>query len=255
MKKRLLALTLVGTLASLVSCGTTTASSERLNTTKTSVYDTTVNRDNAKYVPSTYSANRVKYYNGLTNTDTYNNGQDYMYNYGVDTTRYNNYGVDTNRYDNYSNYNNYNTNRAKTSAYNAYRDQRDTTSAKYMSNPYMYTNDLYRNDTYTDLSKTDFNNGLVTYEHNVDTTGRNTNRLATNALNATTSADSAIKTNTYMNREGDIDMNSVNYDMGNTYDEVKDATKELVNDVTKDAKKMVRDAKKDMKTATNKMTY
>ncbi len=238
MNKRLIAFTLVGTLASLISCGTTTASSERLNTTKTSVYDTTVNRDNAKYVPSTYSANRVKYYDGLT-TDTYNYGQNYMYDYGTAT----------------NNYNNYTTNRAKTSAYNAYRDQRDNTSSKYMSNPYMYNNDLYRNDTYTDLSKTDFNNGLVTYEHNVDTNGRNTNRLATNAYNATTSADSAMKTQVTTNREDDIDMNAVNYDMGNTYDEVKDATKEIVKDVSKDAKKMVRDAKKDMKIAKNKMTY
>ncbi len=254
MRNRFLALTLVGTLASLVSCGTTTASSERLNSTRTSVYDTTVNRDNARYVPSTYSANRVKYYDGLA-TDTYNYGQNYMYDYGTYNGKYNSAYNGTYDYKDNGTYNDYTTNKLKTSAYDTYRDRRGTTSSNYMTNPYMYSSDYYRNDTYKDLSTTDFNNGLVTYEHNADTANRNTKRLTTNALNATTSADSAIKSDTTMNRKNYVDMNEVNYDMGNTYDEVKDATKELVNDVSKDAKKMVRDAKKDIKTATNKMTY
>ncbi len=241
MKKRFLSLALVGTLVSLVSCGSSTASNDNLKNARTSVYDTTVNTGNAKYVPSTYSANRVKYYNGMT--DTYNNGQNYMYDYGTALD----YG--TKPYDNVT------SRTLKTSAYSPYRDKRNTTSSNYMSNPYMYSSDYYSNDTYRDLSTTDFNNGLVTYEHNTDRTGYNTNKLATNALNATTRADAAIVSDTTMNREDNTDMNKVNYDMGNTYNEVKDATKEIVNDVSKDAKKMVRDAKKDIKTAKNNMTY
>ncbi len=248
MLNKLLALTLTGTLlTATVSCGTSTASNDALRSTKTSAYNTTITKDNAKYVPSTYSANRVKYYDGIA--DTYDYGQSYMYDYDVVTgnTDYNKtYGTNYNR--NYNN--NYNTGyKAKTSAYNGYRDQRNTTSANYMNNPYMYSNDLYNNEVYTDLSSTDFNNGLITYDHNVDTTTNNarTKALTTNALNATTYTDKELnRANT--NYVEDTTMNKVSYDMSNTYEDVKKATKEVVNDVSKDAKKMVRDVKNDVKT-------
>ncbi len=227
--KKLLALTLVGTLVSTVSCGTTTASNDNLKSTKTSVYDTKVTRDNANYVPSTYSANRVKYYDGLYNDYEY--GQNYMSELGLD-------------YDTYTDLKDDNTYSS------SYRDQRDTTGAKYMSNPYMYSSDVYGNDIYTDLGETDFNNGLITYEHNNDYV--DISPLGTSAINARKTNTTNVTT---IDGEDDYTMNKVTYEMGNTYDEVKNATKDIVNDVTKDAKKMVRDVKKDVKKASDNMSY
>ncbi len=232
--KKLLALTLVGSLISTVSCGTTTASNSDLKSTKTSVYDTTVTKDNANYVPSTYSTNRVAYYDGLYNTYEY--GQNYMSDIGLEYDAYSDSDLNTN-----------------TSYSTSYTDQRDSTSANYMTNPYMYSNDLYSNDIYTDLGETDFNNGLITYEHNTDNV--DISPLGTNVLNATTTRLDTTTDDNIVNREDDSTMNKVTYEMGNTYDEVKNATKEIVNDVSKDAKKMVRDVKNDVKKASNNMTY
>ncbi len=227
--KKLLALTLVGTLISTASCGYNTASNKSLKSTKTSAYNTRVTKDNGKYVPSTYSANRVKYYDGLTdsNYNTYTSGQDYMYNYG------------------YTDYNNNYTN-------NTYKDSWDSTSAKYLKNPYMYSNNYYKNDTYRDLSTKDFNNGLITYDQNSEDV--TISPLTTNALN--TKINTRLDTTDYtIDREDDVTMNKVNYEMSNTYEDIKDATKNVVNDVSRNTKKMAKEIKKDVKKAAQNMEY
>lgn len=183
--KKILALTLVGTLISAVSCGYDEAAYNEndLDNTKTSAYTAKkgsyiddVNNE-FDYVPSTYSANRVKYYDGL--------------------------------YNDYSNDN--------------------------MS---------------TELETDDFNNGLITFEHNADSS--NVDKLATNALNATGTAGSSVRHDIKgYSVEGDEDMNKISYEIGNTYDEVKDATKEIINDITENGKDMLRDVKSDTTTMKN----
>ncbi len=226
--RKLLALTTAGTFLLTVSCGTNdTAMNRNLNSAKTSAYSVTNNMttNDSDYVPGTYSANRVKYYDGL-----YTNGQSYMNDYG---------------------YNMSNTNKYSTNA-SGYKDVRNSKDANYLKNSYVNTNTKYQNEMYKDLSATDFNNGLVTYDHNVDTTRKvDTTKLGTNALNYNGDTSKKMMTGVYGEPRniGTTAMtntntnNSVSYEMGNTYNEMKTATKELVNDVTRDAKTAVNEAK------------
>ncbi len=255
--KKLLASTMVGTLLLSVSCGMNDTANTTLNNAKTSAYSVTSNSGmDDGYVPGTYSANRVKYYDGL----------------------YNDYGTSAYGTSAYKATNNYNTT-------DSYKDVRDTTDANYMKNTYVNTNTMYQNDMYKDLSATDFNNGLVTYDHNTDTTVKNTTgvdtaKVATNALNYNGGASSVMMSGVY-NKERNIDTvevdntkvdntkmgttttktntmtndNTVNYELNNTYDEMKTATKTLVNDVATDAKVAVNKAKIETQKTMNSLEY
>ncbi len=229
--RKLLALTTAGTLLLSVSCGyNDTAMNRNLNNAKTSAYSVTnqMGTDTTNYVPGTYSANRVKYYDGL-----YNNGQSYMNDYGTDLS---------------------NTKRYSTNA-NGYKDVRNSKDANYLKNSYVNTNTKYQNDMYKDLSATDFNNGLVTYDHNVDTTRKiDTTKLGTNAMNYNGYNDRTMMTGVYDNGRniGTTKMdNTVSYEMNNTYNEMKTATKELVDDMTDGAKTAVYKAKTNTKGVMN----
>lgn len=192
--KKFLTLTLVGGLLTVASCGyDDTAYDENLGNVKTSAYNATTDRytdedgNKFSYVPSTYSANRVKYYNGLYNSYGSNSGS---------------YGTNSNNSSNYT------------------------------------------NSGYTGLERADFNNGLITFEHNIDTA--NTDRLATNALNSAGTAGSSVKRDIAIdNTEENEDMNKVSYEIGNTYEEVKEATKDIIDDVTENSKDMLRDVRND----------
>ncbi len=222
MKKLLLASTMVGTLLLSVSCGMGDTANASLSNAKTSAYSVT---NSNGYVPGTYSANRVKYYDGLYNTD-------------------------------------YTTNNTSN-----YKDVRNSTDANYLKNTSINTNTMYENDMYKDLSATDFNNGLVTNDHNTDViynkNGVNTvnvDKVATNALNYNGGASKTMMTGVY-NTTRDInttridETNAVNYEDDNTYEEMKTATKELVDDVATDAKQAVNKAKIETKKAMNDMEY
>ncbi len=227
--KKLLAGTMLGTLLLSVSCGMGDTASTSLNNAKTSAYST---MDNT-YVPGTYSANRVKYYDGLYND-----------NYTTNTTDY---------------------------TTNGYKDVRNTTDANYLKNSYVNNSTMYDNNMYKDLSATDFNNGLVTYDHNTDTTTSpiDTTKVATNALNYKGGASTTMMSGVYDNGRN-IDTvtidgtkstvtkatnNNVNYEVGNTYNEMKTATKDLVNDVATDAKVAVNKAKIETQKTVNDMQY
>lgn len=229
--KKIILLPIVGTVMALgVSCGTTDTANMDLDNTRTSAYDVGIMSEgnNENYVGGTYSANRAKYYDGL-----YNNNSDYLYDFNA---RMNSRS--------YSNGNNYDSN--------------------YMNNSYLNNSD---NEMYKDMSEVDFNNGLLTYENDyipdstTDTstgTNVNTKALATNVLNSGGSSNSTIARYGYTDTEnnndddGEVDeMNKVTYEIGNTYEEVKNATKELVKDVTEDTKDMMNTAKSKTKKVLN----
>ncbi len=243
--RKLLALTTAGTLLLSVSCGyNDSAMNGNLNNAKTSAYSVTnqMGTDKTTYVPSTYSANRVKYYDGMYGDSSYVNGQSYMSDYGTTMS---------------------NTKKYSTNA-SGYKDVRNGKDSRYLTNSYVNTNPMYENSMYTDLSATDFNNGLVTYDHKADTTRKiDTTKLGTNAMNYNgvgNSGNKTVMTGVY-GEQRNIDTtlmdndNAVNYEVNNTYEEMKTATKDLVNDVTNDAKTAVYKAKVNTKGVMNEWDY
>ncbi len=231
--KKLIALSMVGTLLFTVSCGsTTTARNMTLDNAKTSAYNVTDNT-NTSYVPGTYSANRVKYYDGL-----YNSSRPYLNNVSTNANSVSNTNVD------------------------GYKDVRNSSDANYLKNSYVNTNTMYQNDMYTDLSVTDFNNGLITNDHNVDTKNAtntmDTAKIATNALNYSGGASKTMMTRVddrTINTDMSDTMNAVNYEVDNTYKEVKTATKNMVDDVATDAKVAVNKAKINTQKMMNEYDY
>ncbi len=231
--KKLLAATMVGTMVLSVSCGMGDTAS--LNNAKTSAYSVTNNdmsygTTKTGYVPSTYSANRVKYYDGLYND-----------NYTTNTTN----------------------------GYKDVRDNTDANYLKntYVNSNTMYNNEMYKDLSATDFNNglVTYEHNTDTTNDMLD--GIDVDRVATNALNYSGGASKTMMSGVY-NNERKIDTvttkdttenidrnNDVDYDVNNTYDEMMDATEDLVYDVTTDAKVAVNKAKVETKKMVNNMEY